>query len=154
MTEQSTETTLLLNLLAQVGNMREDVATVIAGLAHVGEKQKEFATNIEAIEGRLATGSKRHEEFAATLADIEVKLGNFHPVTAVVAEIKEKFGPLVEAVATMKPEVQWLTEFKTRMAGVVLAASTIMGFATWAIWEGLKWLFTDAGKSLLAKIFH
>jgi hypothetical protein len=153
MTEQTTMS-LLLNLLQQVGDMRADVATVISGLSHVGEKQREFADNIEAIEERLAAGSKRHEEFAASLADIEGKLGNFHPVTQAVADIKEKFAPVADAVATMKPEVQWLTEFKARMAGVILVASAIMGFATWAIWEGLKWLFTDAGKSLLDKIFR
>src|SRR4051812_43407537 len=106
MSEDKTAQTLLLDLNTQIGDMRADIATVIAGLGHLGERQKEQADDVRNIEARLVTGSTRHAEFAATLADIEVKL--------------EKFEPVATSVADMKPQVQELMDWKGKIAAIFL----------------------------------
>ncbi|MET4238636.1 hypothetical protein ABIB07_001854 [Bradyrhizobium sp. RT10b] len=140
MSDDRTAQTLLLDLNQQMGDMRADIATVIAGLGHVGEKQKEQAENVRKIEDRLLQGSNRHAEFAASLADIESKL--------------EKFDPVAVAVTDLKPQVKELMDWKAKIAAIFVVASAIMGFATWFIWEGLKWLFPEAGKELFHRLFH
>ncbi|UFW91068.1 hypothetical protein BjapCC829_22020 [Bradyrhizobium barranii] len=131
---------MLLDLNQQMGDMRADIATMIAGLGHVGEKQKEQAEDVRKIEDRLLQGSNRHAEFAASLADIESKL--------------EKFDPVAVAVTDLKPQVKELMDWKAKIAAIFVVASAIMGFATWFIWEGLKWLFPEAGKELFHRLFH
>lgn len=140
MSDDRTAQTLLLDLNQQMGDMRADIATVIAGLGHVGEKQKEQAEDVRKIEDRLLQGSNRHAEFAASLADIESKL--------------EKFDPVAVAVTDLKPQVKELMDWKAKIAAIFVVANAIMGFATWFIWEGLKWLFPEAGKELFHRLFH
>jgi len=140
MSDDKTATTLLLDLNTQIGDMRADIATMIAGLGHVGARQKEQAEDIRSIEARLVQGSSRHNEFSATLADIEITLAKFEPVATTVAD--------------MKPQVKELMDWKGKIAAIFLVATTIVGFATWFIWEGIKWLFPEAGKALIQKLFH
>jgi hypothetical protein len=152
--DQKTSATLLLDLNEQMGNMRESIGKLLEGLTNVGERQRdnlqaiaEIQNDITSIEGRLAVGSERHRDFAKSLDTVDVR-------TAAMQVELVKFGPVAVAVADMEPKVKDLVEFKGRMAAILLVSSSIVGFAMWFIWEGVKWIFPDVGKELFHKLFH
>lgn len=143
-----------MDLNSQVGDIRSDIATVLEGMKHVTERQRESTEEVKSIQARLTDGSARHQEFAASLADIETRLEELKPVKDTLDLLKAELDPVRTAVTDMKPQVKELMDWKAKLAGIFVVASAIMGFAVWFIWEGLKWLFPDAGKELFHRLFH
>lgn len=151
---ETTATTLLLDLNTRMGEISGDIGKLMAGIGHLGERQRELAQSVDvvqhdisAIEGRLAVGSERHRDFAASLDTIDVRTNTMQ------IELN-KITPLAITVADIEPKVKDMVEFKGRIAAIMMVTSAIVGAALWFIWEGLKWIFPDAGRELFHKIFH
>lgn len=141
-----TNTTLLLDLNTQMGEIRSQIGALMASFGHVSERQKEIATDIKGVEKRLEAGSVRHAEFAASLADIDVKIEEMRPA---VSKLQVDILP----VAGLAPQVKELMDWKARVAAQTLIAWAIVSAAFWLIWEGLRWFFPHA-KDLVDKITH
>lgn len=73
----------------------------------------EIFERLGSIDERLKAGSKRHDEFAARMSKIEEKI--------------EPLPSVVETVKNMKPIVDDYQQSRNKMAGVVLACTTIAG---------------------------
>ena len=142
MTEATGTNTILLNIMTQIGEIKGEI----------GE-----------INGKLAVGSERHRDFAKSLDAInvrgdvmQVEIVKITPLVTTVTEMKDgfdKIAPLVADVKDMKPQVKELMEFKGRLAGILVIASSLVGASMWFIWEGFKWFFPNA-KELIGKLFH
>ena len=105
------------------------------------------STPFSGIENKLAAGSERHRDFARSLDTIDVR------TSAMQTELN-KIAPLAISVSDMEPKVTDLVEFKGRMAAIILVASTMVGFASWFLWEGVKYLFPTAGRDFIYRLFH
>jgi hypothetical protein len=111
-------------------------------ISHISDMNK----SIGVIEGSLAVSNERHRDFARSLDNIYVRTGTIESEVA-------KFTPLATTVAEMKPQVQELMAFKSRMAGIIVGASFIIGSATWFAWEGIKWFLPNV-KDMIARLLH
>ncbi len=108
-----------------------------------------------------------NEEYISILLDIKQEVGslNGRMIDAMhsrkrmethIEELKESVGeirPVVQVVATMKPEHDDLMRFRDRVGGYVWVAGTIAAGAVYLLWHGLSF-FSDNIKAALSKLFH
>lgn len=122
-----TTDTLLLNILSQVGDLRQEIGSVSAKLESGAELHKTFAQQLDMIDRRTDI--------------IEDK------TVAIEAIMTPKDGPALMARITA------LEVFQGKMGATLLVASTIVGAAFWFIWEGIKYFKPDV-RLLISRFFH
>lgn len=128
MTDNPTNTSLLLNVLEQMGNMRQDMGTVLA---------------------RLEEGSKRHKHFDEVFDILDHR-------TDIIEDKVIDAEPYIKRLLVLERKVNRHETFQNRLGAILGIASAIITTVWWLLWGGLSWVFTNWAdvRAFFGRWFH
>ena len=126
----STTDTLLLNIQEQLGDMRQQIGSMLAKLEAGAEKHKAFERALEILD-------RRTDIIEDTVVEID-------------AVLKPKEG------RPMLRRVESLEVFQGKLGAVIGGASVVVGTIFWFLWATVSWLWAHWTeiKSAVGRFFH